>query len=109
MKIICVFALLWSTASGAAIPMSTCKVAPLPVLTENLFMKQVALKVVRSSGKIRAFSNTGIGWIEDQNGNTIRVSAREIKKGKPQKGAQVTFDQKFQNSEWHALNVQALK
>ena len=106
MKIIFIFAFLWSTTTYAAVPSDIKAVAPLPVLTENPFLPQFAQKAVRNSGKITATNGRGSGFIEDENGNTIRVSAREIKKGKLAKNKVATFDSKFKAGENHAINVE---
>ena len=106
MKIIFVIALLWSTTMEAAVSLNTHTVAPLPVLTENPFIPQHAQKAVRSSGRITATNGRGSGFIEDENGNTVRVSAREIKRGKLAKNTVATFDSKFKAGENHAINVE---
>lgn len=106
MKIVFVFALLWSTFALTAAPTCVQTGSPQPVLTDNPFLPKFEQKVVRNAGRIRVYSK-GIGWIEDQNGETFRVSAREIKKGRPNKGITVTFVQQFKDNEWHAIDVQA--
>ena len=106
MKIICVFALLWVATVSAAAPANIQAVSPLPVLTENPFLSQHDQKPERSSGRITATNGRGSGFIEDENGNTIRVSAREVKKGKLMKNKTATFDSKFKAGENHAINVE---
>lgn len=104
MKVLFVFTFFWGSFALAAAPAGIHTGSPQPVLTDNPFLPKFEQKVVRNAGKIRVYSK-GIGWIEDQNGETFRVSAREIKKGKPRKGATVTFVQQFKDNEWHAIDV----
>ncbi|MBK7935776.1 MAG: hypothetical protein IPJ82_01200 [Lewinellaceae bacterium] len=108
MKIILVIALLWCSTLGAVVPLNSLvsTPTPLPVLTENPFIPQHTQKAVRNSGRITATNGRGSGFIEDENGNTVRVSAREIKRGKLAKNKVATFDSKFKAGENHAINVE---